>query len=100
MSEEIKLEKCPCGEIPPKLDIVANGQGAKYASIVPSCCSEWMIEFRTNYKEFDSSDCMALAIEAWNGAPREQSDMSDNYSFIFELGYQAAKDKYRKKNET
>lgn len=29
-----------------------------------------MIEFRTNYHALDSAECMALAVKAWNEAPR------------------------------
>ena len=95
------LARCPCGETPKKLDIVSNGQGGKYAIAVPECCSDWMIEFRTNYKEFDSDECQALAVAAWNGAPRARAGLGDeNYDIAYELGYQAAKDKYLSKNET
>lgn len=64
-----KLKPCPCGCIPAELNIVQNGQGVKWASIYPSCCGEWSIEFRTQYKALDSEECMVLATKAWNKAP-------------------------------
>lgn len=64
------LKQCPCGKTPESLSIVDNGQGSKWASIYPSCCGEWSIEFRTNYELLHSKDCMDLAVNAWNEAPR------------------------------
>lgn len=61
---------CPCGETPKKLSIVYNGQGGKWASVCGDCCGEWSVEFRTQYSALDSAECMTLAIEAWNRAPR------------------------------
>ena len=64
------LMPCPCGRPIDKLFISDSGQGQKYANVSGNCCGEWMIEFRTNYLDFDSIDCMDLAIKAWNNAPR------------------------------
>ncbi len=63
-----KLKPCPCGKTPETLLLVDNG--SKWAYACGSCCNEWHIEFRTFYKELDSEECMALAIEAWNLANR------------------------------
>ena len=64
------LARCPCGAVPQMLGIMDTGQGGKYKSVMGSCCGEWMIEFRANYHADDSLECMELAIEAWNRAPR------------------------------
>ena len=66
-----KTKQCPCGEQHPKLIITDAGQGQKYALAYGHCCGEWCIEFRANYTEFDSDECMELAIDAWNQAPRK-----------------------------
>ena len=63
------LAPCPCGQVPASLSISDYG-GYKYALASPSCCGEWLIEFRTNYKPLDSEACMTLAHAAWNAAPR------------------------------
>ena len=63
---------CPCGQTPKALFIRDNGQGIKWASVCGDCCGEWAIEFRTQYKPFNSDECMALAIDAWNDAPRSR----------------------------
>ncbi len=64
------LKPCPCGQTPTRLGIVDNGQGGKWAAICTDCCGEWSIEFHTDYKPLDSPECMALAVEVWNSAPR------------------------------
>lgn len=64
------LLSCPCGETPKKLIICDAGQGGKWANVTGDCCAEWTIEFRTQYEKLDSNECMELAIEAWNEAPR------------------------------
>lgn len=40
---------------------------------VGDCCGEWSVEFRTQYKPADSPECYALAVQAWNDAPRAAS---------------------------
>lgn len=65
-----KLKPCPCGKTPTELYIVDGGQGQKYAFAYGSCCGEWHIEFRTDYKPLDSQECMQKAIDAWNLTPR------------------------------
>lgn len=65
-----KLAICPCGKTPDALCITDNGQGMKWANVTGNCCGEWGVEFRTNYTPLDSDECMALAIDAWNDAPR------------------------------
>jgi len=71
------IKRCGCGKVPKKLHISDAGQGGKYANCIGDCCGEWTLEFRTDYKEMDSDECMALAITAWNDAPR-------NFSLIIE----------------
>jgi len=65
------IKPCPCGATPNKLLIVSAGQGGKWANVLGDCCGEWAIEFRTQYKPLDSDECMALAVEAWDKAPRQ-----------------------------
>lgn len=65
----IELKQCPCGKIPNSL-FVSYTESQKWANVCGSCCSEWMIEFGTNYHRLDSDECMALAVKAWNNAPR------------------------------
>ena len=62
------LRQCPCGETPDCISVQDAGQGGKYMLAVPSCCGEWMIEFRTNYEAGET--LRALAEKAWNEAPR------------------------------
>ena len=64
------LESCPCGRVPSKLDIIDAGQGGKYATVMGDCCGFWEIEFKTEFNELESSECMLLAVRAWNEAPR------------------------------
>ncbi len=71
-----QLKPCPCGETPSKLHITGNGQGYKWADATGDCCGEWSIEFRTQYLAHGSPECMELAIEAWNGAPRKPALMT------------------------
>lgn len=65
-----ELLACPCGKTPTMLDICYNGQGSKWATASGNCCGEWSVEFRTKYFDFDSNECIELAVEAWNLAPR------------------------------
>lgn len=67
---ELVIKPCPCGKTPKKLYIHDTGQGGKWANVNGDCCGEWEIEFRTGYHSYDSDECMALAIAAWNEAPR------------------------------
>ena len=64
------LLSCPCGIVPSTLNITDSGQGGKWADASGDCCGCWEIEFRTEYNALDSAECMVLAIEAWNEAPR------------------------------
>ena len=70
------LKPCPCGEIPESLGIFDANQGGKWAYVNASCCGEWTLEFRTDYRELDSPECLALAVAAWNGAPRKLMEES------------------------
>ena len=65
-----ELATCPCGKVPPDLFTVDSGQGGKWALVYGSCCSEWHIEFRTDYNDPGSAEYKRLAQEAWNAAPR------------------------------
>jgi len=65
-----KLKPCPCGKTPTELGISHNGQGSKWAVTMGNCCGAWEVEFRTQYHAHDNPKCVALAVEAWNDAPR------------------------------
>lgn len=65
----VELKRCPCGEVPTTVYVVESNS-SKYMHVVGGCCGEWMIEFRTNYHPAGTSECKALAVEAWNNAPR------------------------------
>ena len=67
-----ELKPCPCGKVPTKVFATDAGQGGKWANVSGDCCGEWSIEFRTQYAALGSSECMNLAVEAWNEAPRAQ----------------------------
>ena len=66
----MKLKKCPCGKTPTKLYICDAGQGGKWAYVYGDCCNTWEIEFRSQYKDINSEECYAFAVEAWNEASR------------------------------
>ena len=66
----ITLKQCPCGNTPKHLCITDGCQGGKYNYATGSCCGEWIVEFRANYKAVDSDEGMALAVAAWNESPR------------------------------
>lgn len=65
------MNPCPCGETPQSLTIIPSGT-LKYAFTAGACCAEWYVEFRTQYKDIESSECYKLALEAWNEAPRKE----------------------------
>jgi len=67
---EIKLKKCPCGEIPETLGLSGNKTNLEWAYVFGDCCGEWSVECWTNYNPLDSPEVHELAVEAWNGAPR------------------------------
>jgi len=71
LRDERGMKKCPCGKHPTELVVVDAGQGSKWAFVYGDCCGEWHIEFRTMYHDLDSNECMALALDAWNEAPRQ-----------------------------
>jgi len=66
--KKIKIKRCPCGHIPEKINI--DARDSKWFLAVPSCCDEWIIEFRSCYHPADSEEAKKRAIEAWNFAPR------------------------------
>lgn len=65
---------CPCGQPAKNLFIHAlqneDPQYPKYATVNADCCGEWQIEFRNNRKKLGSAESNALALAAWNAAPR------------------------------
>ncbi len=65
-----ELKPCPCGKPMDYLCIAYNGQGSKWANVGGNCCGMWSVEFRTQYHAIDTEECMELAKEAWNAAPR------------------------------
>jgi len=68
------MKKCGCGKTPTELYITDAGQGGKWAMVSGVCCGEWMVEFKTQYNGLRSDECMALAIESWDDAPRPTHD--------------------------
>lgn len=62
----VKLEKCPCGQVPGGINIETQG---KYGTVAGSCCGEWTVEFRANYSQ-DKEAMLVKARTAWNTAPR------------------------------
>lgn len=62
------LRKCPCGAIPDEIGIVDDQMMEKYKFCFGSCCAEWMIEFRAEYKLGD--ELQELAEKAWQEANR------------------------------
>ena len=71
------LKPCPCGKIPVVLCITDAGQGRKWANASCNYCGEWTIEFRTEYNDLDSPECLDFAVSAWNNAPRS-TKITDN----------------------
>lgn len=69
MAVKQSLEPCPCGNVPKSL-FIQPGDTCKYAWVSGNCCGDWNIEFRTDYKELNSEECMDIAIRAWNDAKR------------------------------
>jgi len=80
-----ELKPCPCGKIPKELGVYDANQGAKWAWVNADCCGEWAIEFRTQYKPFDSPECMQLAKDAWNAASRPTPQVSEGLDEFIEL---------------
>ena len=68
--ERLVIKPCPCGKTPEQLLIYDQGHGGKWGHVSGGCCGEWEIEFRANYLDYESDECMQLAIAAWNAAPR------------------------------
>ena len=69
------LRPCPCGKTPALLSVMEGGS-CKWAFVSGDCCGEWYVEFRTQYKELDSDECYALAVEAWNRTDRANDNRS------------------------
>jgi hypothetical protein len=71
-----ELLPCACGVAPDKLEIQDANQGGKWMNVSGNCCASWSIEARTEYNRLDTPECLALAIEAWNEAPRAKPTLS------------------------
>ena len=63
------LNPCPCGQVPERL-IVSDDDVDGCAYVWGSCCGQWKIVFYAGEDGVNSPECMALAREAWNAAPR------------------------------
>lgn len=70
---EMSLKPCPCGKVPTELQIV-SAYRSKFLMAAPSCCSEWMFEFRSDYLNPAAPECTALAVDAWNKMPRGNNE--------------------------
>lgn len=66
---------CACGGTPTAFDTHLT-QGTKWVQIWPNCCGEWSIEARTGYQD-DPTILQAIALEAWNRAPRAHPTQGD-----------------------
>lgn len=66
-----KLKPCPCGAVPDKLRIAyPSNNNQSRATASGNCCKAWRILYHTQDNYLSTDKCMALAIEAWNLAPR------------------------------
>ncbi len=63
------LKPCPCGKTPTAL-LIVDGPTSRDAYVHGACCGMWEIEFRKGFRRNDSPETMALAVLAWNDAPR------------------------------
>lgn len=63
-----KIKPCPCGKTPERI-LCLPGSTSTYGFAVGDCCTEWHVEFHTQHKP-ESGERDALALKAWNGAPR------------------------------
>lgn len=79
------LKPCPCGEIPTDL-VPSEPYPQKWTRISGNCCQEWEIEFRAHYHEHDTPEFKELAIEAWNGAPRDEKLANNNRNIENKVG--------------
>jgi len=70
-----ELKPCPCGEMPERLCINRDHDRTKWAHVCGSCCGFWEIEFRAQYAP-PGPELDALALEAWNDAPRGNNDVT------------------------
>lgn len=59
------LKQCPCGGVPEQLEL-QEGDTFRWLIASPSCCDEWLIEFKHN----STRDNMNEAVKAWNNLPR------------------------------
>ena len=66
----MSLRPCGCGKTPEKLCIYESSSTCKYFWVSGDCCGDWHIEFRTDYHNADSPECMELATKAWNSVSR------------------------------
>lgn len=70
LADDRGLLQCPCGEHPAELIVMDSGQGGKWAFVYGDCCGDWHVEFRADYHDPESDECMLLARDAWNAARR------------------------------
>jgi len=68
----MKLNRCPCGEIPTELCI--DGDRRKWSYVSGNCCGEWSVEFRSQYYQNNDPELMEYATKAWNSAKRKETD--------------------------
>jgi hypothetical protein len=66
----VSLRPCPCGAVPQRLVIDAEGDRPKWARVHGGCCDDWSIEFRNSYHPIGSAESQELAAQAWNEAAR------------------------------
>lgn len=68
-----KLKPCPCGKTPKQL-CVTEGITHRWIYVTGDCCGEWMIEGRSNLAKVGTPECSDAAIDAWNNAPRRDTE--------------------------
>lgn len=73
---EVEIKPCPCGRTPTTLSVTPGDtyRWAKCGGMIgeTGCCGVWEVEFRRPSRAFelDGPEVLAVAIEAWNLAPR------------------------------
>jgi len=71
------LLPCPCGATPERLfpATVERSKWAQVYGVGNGCCGEWHVEFRTNYSTHEDPEFKLLANDAWNAAPRSNTEL-------------------------
>ena len=68
-----KIKPCQCGKQPGGLYIARQHSRSDYSHVrAGDCCGSWEIEFRTGLHPLYSAKTMDAAVDAWNGAVRNQ----------------------------